>query len=653
MKALWIDEHLLHSVSAQSPNWYRQKTVNLPLANGFYLDDHAKRRIDYFVNGFVRRPFTVLRPAQFIELLGRSEFLASSLAERALVLGATSVATRMKELHVNLGRATFRVAVVGPTRAGKSTLINALLQRTDELLPTGDDRTTAVPIVVGPGEFDEVEVTRADGSVQQYPATREALAMLADQQALEGREAPVLVRVRVRSPGAHVGIELFDAPGLHDPSAKIREVTDSLLRRVHAFVYVLDVSTAAHGGFSVRDHDIEDLKEILSLSEHVFLVGNKADVPDAAQLQAVRQRVVRDLGRAGLSAICGDDRFVFASAREALEWQATGKQGQSPLLALESVLWKHLLRENMTGVARITRALTDLAQAVTAFAAHLEYAQANSTIAVELDLKLQAAAPKVAALHSALNNAASKLKVEGLSQADEYRKAICDELRDWLLRNVELGTFPSNKAVQEHVQPQFNASIARIVQASRITLQGSALEVDRQIALVLRQVGLAGLKLDTVEELAAEELPPPDLSEIFIKDFLIGSLLGWLAGAIAESIPVVGWAIMLARFFWRASPAGQQSKADSMVAKVDAALLRAYSDFTSNLGDASAEFWNCLHQRVADRLEVFIADAKKQLVSLGVDARPGRVQAVNDAVEFVRSCEHELSLIRDELAPDP
>jgi hypothetical protein len=184
-------------------------------------------------------------------------------------------------------------------------------------------------------------------------------------------------------------------------------------------------------------------------------------------------------------------------------------------------------------------------------------------------------------------------------------------------------------------------------------LQGSALEVDRQIALVLRQVGLAGLKLDTVEELAAEELPPPDLSEIFIKDFLIGSLLGWLAGAIAESIPVVGWAIMLARFFWRASPAGQQSKADSMVAKVDAALLRAYSDFTSNLGDASAEFWNCLHQRVADRLEVFIADAKKQLVSLGVDARPGRVQAVNDAVEFVRSCEHELSLIRDELAPDP
>ncbi len=647
--ALWIDEPLLRAISEKSKNWSQQETVGIPLTRSFRLSADVKAQVAAYAASYVRKPFTVLRPGEYMELQSRASHVARKVRELANATHATSVAAQANEIERRIAGATFRVAIAGPTRAGKSSLINALLRRTDNLLPTGDDRTTAIPIVVGAAERDEMRFLHDDGHEAAYDLDPNRLHDVAAQRFDKKSPRVRVVAVGLQSTASHVGIEFIDAPGLHDPDESIVAITRAYLKTAHAFVYVIDVSSHALGGFSVMRHHLDDLRDLLQISAHVLIVGHKADALTEEQCNEVKRRICRDLAAArGTEQLADGSRISFASAKAAAAWLATGQNSPNPLHAFESMLWSHLLRENAAGVGRLARTVTELAKALGAFSTFLDFATADAAKARTLADRLLAARPEVAAAHDWLG--ARRLEQE--AELETWRKtsprAIREELKSWVRHSGEV---PDKIAIQSRAEGLLRADVLRLAHATRTNLASIAAEIDLRIQQVLFRVRIDSSTQTVTDDLANARLPTPDISEIFVQDLVIGGVLGLLAAAALEFTPL-GWFVLGFRFLWRASREGQVASADKAISKVEEALTKQNTQVCATLTTETRTYYRALDDRLRDRLDVFVHDAQQQLDAFGVNANPNRRAVLAAALTRVPALVEELKSVQAQLFND-
>lgn len=647
--ARWIDELLARELAAQSPTWFAQATFRIKLGTEHELVPIRRAAIASHVMNFVRRPATVLQHGQYRELHDRSCALADEILALAVKLQLPSVASRLSDLRRELQEATFRLGVTGPTRAGKSTFINALFRRGDELLPTGDDRTTAVPLIVGPGTVEELIVRKMDGKSEHRPATREVLTAIADQQAdPSAHETVKAVEVRLTDEALQVGLEVVDAPGLHDPSDAIRGVTAAILTTAHAFVYLIDVSSAADGGFSVTEQHTKDLKGLLAQKKHVFLVLNKADKLDTDRIDRVRTMVLRDLARFGCEQLATPDRIIFVSAKEALAWVRSSRESVSPLADFEHRLWSHLLQENEAGVHRLMRALIQLAQGVADFQSQLGFAAASAAEAVQLQRSLRAAEPLVAATITVLEERKHVLLNDTSVQIRQAAEATITAVSTWV-RSTPLSQSLSANDIRNQTASTFASRLQLVTKQARGRLVGVSVFVDEKIEEVLSQVRLGGVSHPAIDSLCSVAIPAPDLSQLVAQQFFAGGLLGFVLGSILSG--PAGWfslfgALILGNFDF--AKRDKREKALAEVAKsVRQDAARLVSEFDRSVGPFFVE----LRQRIHDRLEVFFQTANRQLANLGVAASPDRERDLKMARELITAAESEIGQVRDVLAP--
>ena len=157
------------------------------------------------------------RPAEaaVVDLLERS---AATVRD----LGRPDVAERIGLAAARLRRSGAVVAVVGPSKSGKSTLVNALFA--ESVCPADPIRPTRAPTVVTAGGGRRVLV-RSEG--EDGPLVREADPGDLEQLAL-GEAAADLLEVRIDSGGPIRGVTLIDLPA-GAPAPGFLEIADAVL----------------------------------------------------------------------------------------------------------------------------------------------------------------------------------------------------------------------------------------------------------------------------------------------------------------------------------------------------------------------------------------------------------------------------------------
>jgi GTP-binding protein EngB required for normal cell division len=252
--------------------------------------------------------------------------MSANTLDRALdemaALGTEADREQIEALRERLAAARLRVLVAGEAKRGKSTLINALLDR--EVLPAGVTPLTSVATTVRYGDDPRVQVRFADGHEEKQPLT--ALPDLVTERGNPGNRRRVAdVTVYLDAPLLAAGVELVDTPGTGSVFEQDTAAAHAALQTMDAAVFVL----AADPPVSAAERELYD--KVSRLSVTAFTLLNKADYLDEAGLAEamdftrrvlgnalvypISARTALDRGDPGFDAFAADFRHYLAGKR--------------------------------------------------------------------------------------------------------------------------------------------------------------------------------------------------------------------------------------------------------------------------------------------------------------------------------------------------
>jgi GTP-binding protein EngB required for normal cell division len=379
----------------------------------------------------------------------------------------------VQRLVQRCGELRLRVLVVGEAKRGKSTLVNALLDRV--VLPTGMTPLTSVVTTVGAaasGHREGATVTFRDGATRLV-----SLAELADYvteagNPLNGKGVDHVLVHLVGTWLSRLPVELVDTPGTGSVFTHNTEEAQAALEGLDALIMVLSVDPPITGS------ERELLGQAVAHAVHSFLLVNKADrftADEIAQSVAFTKEVCAGIPNAPselyvCSAAQGLRDSGFASLRRDLLGYL---RGNASVDAATALAWhtQRLVR-SMLDVRRVQSRTLEMSRAgdlaaVDALRTRLEiiagrrseiHARVDGSlrqIRRSLDAEAAAAVPRVeAGAHHALDavwqdvveatglpelEAAGRQVVEGSLRAlvDAWRAGEATALEEQLSRLVE------------------------------------------------------------------------------------------------------------------------------------------------------------------------------------------------------------------------
>lgn len=360
----WVDGELLGEIRLRSPALWMQGSVSVPIAE--VLAPGSRPAIESSVLQF-RRKELALSPESFFRARDSILSLGDRLHAVAVDVGLASVEQLARDVRNSLTASAYRVAIAGPSRVGKSTLVNTLLGI--EISPVADYPTTAVPLLFDAGEESAAVVIFADGRTQSVVPDVEALRPFAAQQESDLSHHDIrAVRVKLPNDMLARGVTLVDTPGLHDASPAVRDVTSAALQEADAVLYVLDAGLGPK--FKLGQAEIDDLRGLQSSKERLLIVLNQSDGLRPDQRDSLLQYVERQLTQYGIWNGLPIPP-IFVSAGQAWCARVGGSAPPEEFQRLEDELWGHLLRSRATGLHRLGAAASTLVDACATAAALL------------------------------------------------------------------------------------------------------------------------------------------------------------------------------------------------------------------------------------------------------------------------------------------
>lgn len=387
-------------------------------------------------------------------------------------------ARALQAAQAKLRSRTFRVAVLGHFKRGKSTLLNALLG--DDLLPTGVLPVTTVITEVRPGAALHVAVRFLDGRSEAIG--RADLARYVTEKENPGNARGV-AKVDVQHPGAALARDavLVDTPGVGSVLSSNTRTTEDFLARADAALFVTSTDPP------ISAEEVAFLRRIREHAGKVFFVLNKADRLGEADL-----REASAFTAAALREALGSEVQVHAvSARQALDGAL---RGDARLLAGSGV------PRLMDGVAGFLRAHRRHAQLAGAARDALRAAAAlQGTVQLELSA-LQASDEEVQRIETELG-AALRAAEERCAELGELLRVRADGVvqglwRDWSRFTEEAPPRLEPGFLRALDAPGEDARAAR--EAARAALRG-AVEAE-VVAWYAREEGLLRARFDAIDE---------------------------------------------------------------------------------------------------------------------------------------------------------
>lgn len=487
------------------------------------------------------RPQRTMRPdlsaLQYARMHRDARQRVQSLRVLAKRLELQSFEQRAEALLDALRAELYRVTITGKSRAGKSTLLNRLIDR--EVCPAKRVLTTAVPIVIGPGEEEWIRVDFIKGQSHRLdgPVTADMLRPYADHGVnpdnIKGVES---IDVRLAGSVLDLGVEYIDVPGIDDPSAPVWQRAQEVVDEAHALVVVIDVAPFATGGLTV-DRQVRSLLEgACARGAAVFVVGNKADVLDLEARDEVRALLRTQLRAMGLPADTLPGPYIISASRGAADEDECGDLA-GDYVRFDDELWQHLWRNHDIGLRRLLAILSHLRLAAEELAVIFAVRDSSEAERVALREALDSCASEKKRVLAQVDEAVAR-HVEVLGDrvqalGDEFAERAAALIRDDC-------NSPDLKTVQAHLGPELQERLLAVGEAVKSDLQTDL------VPLCLRADGILSDLRGRIGIPGEGRGLPASLSDLDVKLNDLSGTLGesvrrWLGrGVIATGVSVGG-----------------------------------------------------------------------------------------------------------------
>ena len=144
----------------------------------------------------------------------------------------------LQELQQDMENDFFTVVVLGEFKRGKSTFINALLQK--ELLPTDVLPETATINALMYNDTPTVQVVMNDGREDKGEATQEYLQKFSARQEENLANNVKYIKIGYPSDILKNKLVIVDTPGVDDINESRSEVTYRFIPKANAVIFILD-----------------------------------------------------------------------------------------------------------------------------------------------------------------------------------------------------------------------------------------------------------------------------------------------------------------------------------------------------------------------------------------------------------------------------
>lgn len=347
----WIDDLLIDELFAKNPQWIAQYSVTLNFSNEKQIGKSTLPELEHYVNKWKRPAKTIIAPGSYFQYNAELRHYIQQVSEVSNLHGVNALKANIMDMHSRIGSAIYTIAVVGPSRVGKSTLINCLLQQ--KVSPVGVFPTTGIPITFSPRDHNRSEILFKDKRKISGPISHDFLEQYTSQQHNRDNQKGVeMVSVSIVNLLLEKGLALCDVPGLDDPDEEIRNVTRAALNAVGAIVYVINAGPMCDGGFCITRQMIEELHSLGRQKERLFIVINKMDLLNEEQTVLIKEYVEAEFDRYGISDFL-PVKPLYISSDLSFKNRMSMNNTADTVTQLEDQVWTFLLEQNKTGMHKL------------------------------------------------------------------------------------------------------------------------------------------------------------------------------------------------------------------------------------------------------------------------------------------------------------
>ncbi len=353
----WIDEQLISELNTINRNWLAQSTVSIRFDKNLVITSSSLIDIERYVLNFKRNPKSILTPGNYFKFSQEAKNYIDEFYKKSLQFNINPLPKELNTLKNSTIDPIFTIAVAGPTKAGKSTLINCILD--NEILPIGRLPTTGIPISIYPSTENKCTITFTNNSNIKGEANVNFISKYTTQRENNKNHKKVkLVNVEIVNSLLEKGFAICDMPGIDDADEEVREITQTALCSADAIVYVVSVATYASDDFSITDSMINDLNSLGGEMRKIFLVFNKIDALSANDLRDLQKYITKELTDSHILRYLPIEP-LYISSTESKEFRKTKKGKKDTVAILENKIWEYLLANNKTGLYRLIDCFND------------------------------------------------------------------------------------------------------------------------------------------------------------------------------------------------------------------------------------------------------------------------------------------------------
>jgi GTP-binding protein EngB required for normal cell division len=606
---LWMDMDEFNRLEQIKSTWTEQQGVVVKIPQKNKLSSGDLGELERYVIEFRAPTKAWLQPGTFFELKNECQQCVADFSNVAKQFSFSSTFRQLEMMQEDIERSIYRIAVTGPSRVGKSSLINSILKK--EICPVGFFQTTAVPIEILPGSKEEINIHFLDKTKVSHPFKRSVIASYASQDQNEDNEKKVAkVSLSVLSRKLQRGISVYDVPGLDDPDEEINEYTLDTVRKVNAIVYVIDASSARTGGFIFRREYKENILSFKQSLEKIFLVFNKCDELSEEILEKLKKRVSDDLQKHGIADKISEKVYYVSAKEDGV------RPGNDSVAQLENDIWSYIINENRSGIARLAtqnlavqKMLMDFQDLLRARVANAEerakIQEAISRVQKKIPELAQEIKRRIGALEKSIQASLISMKTQLLDAFELY------------LEGTPVDSFPTKEELQGFVRIELNKAI----EAGNIEYGEGIGEIkmftDQWIEENLKQIreilssGTDQRVID-FKELAHFESPAADVSN----SLGIGVFALWLGYLVAPEIAILAG---ISSFFVSFFMSREQKRAQRITKTVKICRNicdKSYEHLGVQYKEIAHEHIQLIGKYLDDKIRLYFNDLTSQMQSL-------------------------------------
>lgn len=551
----WINDDLISYYDSINENWVNQKTVTIRISVKNKFSIKLNYEIRKYVLNWKTSSQKIIQPGVYFEAKNECKRLLNKFIKITSKFSFESIDSTVEEIIDEIEAAIYKISITGPSRVGKSTLINALLKR-EGISPTGYFQTTGVPIQVLPGKEEQIKVYFKNGKTLTRMFNANVVEEFASQDENQDNEKEVaLVVIQISNRELEQGLSYFDIPGLDDPDENINTYTRNTIAKSNAIIYMIDASSAEHGGFMFKSNYKRDILEFGQSLDKIFLVLNKVNALSEGKLELLQERVKKDLKRYDLYDKVSD-KIYYISAEQSLNIRINKEtKNRDSILELEKDIWSFLLSENKIGLIKLGDVYYQIIETSNTLASILETRLVDTEKRGELEKAIESTKASISeidklykdneiTIKDSLKNSLRNRKNETLLGMEEYLEKIkpTQELpnnkffRDYLSNSIHNSLEQTNKQYH-HQMNVLKKTIDNWIKDNLKDIQGTIIKKSNQRSL-------------DYSEIHNIEIPNVDLSS----SFGVGLLAGLVGLIFTPPLAIVtGLVGFLGNFFLSAA----------------------------------------------------------------------------------------------------